>query len=250
MNGISSLRHRGVQYVVLDRPKKLNAVDTPMLRQLATTFADAHDDEVRVVVLTGACRAFCSGGDLSSSEAIGAADAANDVVQAIVTLPKPVVAGVRGPAAGFGCSLALACDLVVAAQSSTFQLAFTKVGLMPDGGASSLLPMSVGRQRAARMAFLAEKFSAATVYEWGLISHLVDDDRYDDELASVARLLADGPTQSYRWIKQALATATLAQLGQVQAIEAAGQAALVRTRDFAEGARAFRERRRAVFEGR
>ena len=236
--------------MVLDRPEKLNAVNTTMLRELRALLTDAADDAVRVVLLTGAGRAFCSGGDLTGNDTAGAVEAANDVVDAIAALPKPVVAGVHGSASGFGCPLALACDLVVAARSATFQLAFTNVGLMPDGGASSLVPASVGRQRAARMALLAEKVPAATAFEWGMISHLADDDNYHAELTAVVQHLAHGPTQAYRWIKQALATATLSELSQVQAIEADGQAALIRTSDFGVGVRAFRDRRRPEFEGR
>lgn len=250
MNGVSCHRDGGVVHLVLDRPEKLNAVNTPMLRELATRLVDADHDEVRAVVLTGAGRTFCAGGDISGADTAGAAEAANDVVQAIAALPKPVVAGVRGAAVGFGCSLALACDLVVAAYSASFQLAFTKVGLMPDGGASSLLPASIGRQRAARMALMAETIPAATAYEWGMISHLADDHLFDAELGAVVDHLAHGPTQSYGRVKQALAAATLSDLTHVQAIEAEGQAALVLTSDFRAGVKAFRERNRPEFSGR
>jgi enoyl-CoA hydratase/carnithine racemase len=171
------------------------------------------------------------------------------VVRAIAALPKPVVAGVRGPAAGLGCALALACDLVVAARSAFFQLAFSQVGLMPDGGASALLPAAIGRARATRMALTAEKVSAAVAFEWGMISHVIDDADYAAELAGVVQAVAVGPTQAYRWIKRALAAATLSELVPVQEIEADGQQRLVKTTDFAEGARAFRDRRSADFRG-
>ena len=251
MNGIACRRDGGVLHVVLDRPDKLNAVDTPMLNELAARLGDAAaDDAVRVVALTGAGRGFCSGGDLTGGDTDGAVQAANEVVQAITALPKPVVAGVHGPAVGYGCPLALACDLVIAARSAYFQLAFSRVGLMPDGGATVLLGAAIGRPRAARMALTAEKVSAATAFEWGMISHLVEDDAYDAELVELLRALAHGPTLSYRWIKKALAAATLGELAPVQAIEADGQRVLIRTDDFREGARAFRERRRPDFEGR
>jgi len=237
--------------VVLDRPGKLNAVDTPMLNELVARLCDAAaDDTVRGVALTGGGRAFCSGGDLTGGDTDGAALAANEVVQAITTLPKPVVAGVQGPAVGYGCPLALACDLVIAARSAYFQLAFSRVGLMPDGGATALLGAAIGRPRAARMALTAERVSAATAFEWGLISHLVEDASYETELAELLQAVARGPTLSYRWIKKALAAATLSELASVQAIEADGQRALVRTDDFREGVRAFRERRQPEFEGR
>jgi hypothetical protein len=171
----------------------------------------------------GQGRAFCSGGDMTGADTDGAAVAANEVVQAIVGLPKPVVAGVRAAAAGFGCPLALACDLVVAARSAYFQLAFTNVGLMPDGGTSAIVVAAIGRPRAARMAILAERITASTAFEWGLISHVVDDDGYDAELTSILAAIANGPTTSYQWVKRALTAATLSPLSAVQAIEADGQ---------------------------
>lgn len=250
MSGISAIRDGGILRVLLDRPEKLNAVDTPMLDELAARLGDAAADEsVRAVVLTGAGRAFCSGGDLSGGDTRGAAQAANEVIRAITEVPKPVVAGVHGPAVGFGCPLALACDLVVAARSAYFQLAFSQVGLMPDGGASALVPAAIGRARAARMALTAEKVPAATAFEWGMISHVVDDGGYQAEVEKVTHAVAAGPTQSYRWIKRALAAATLAELESAHAIEADGQQCLVKTSDFREGARAFQEGRQPDFRG-
>ena len=250
MNGIS-VKHDGtILRILLDRPEKLNAVDTPMLDELSARLGDAAaDDTVRAVLLTGAGRAFCSGGDLTGGDTAGAAEAANRVVRAITALPKPVVAGVHGAAAGFGCPLALACDLVVSAPSAYFQLAFSRVGLMPDGGASALLPGLIGRARAARMALTAEKIDAATAFEWGMISYVTSEDGYDATLQEVLQSVASGPTVSLGWTKRALAAATLGELETVQAIEAEGQSTLIDTEDFREGARAFRERRNPDFHG-
>jgi enoyl-CoA hydratase len=250
VKGISVDHDGTVLRIRLDRPEKLNAVDTPMLDELSSRLRNAAaDDAVRAVLLTGAGRAFCSGGDLTGGDTAGAADSANRVVRAITALPKPVVAGVHGGAVGFGCALALSCDLVVAAPSAYFQLAFTRVGLMPDGGASALLPALIGRARTARMAMTAERVSAAAAFEWGMISHVTSADEYESVLADVLRAVSGGPTMAFGWTKRALAAATLTELEPVQAIEAEGQLALVDTADFREGARAFRERRTPDFQG-
>ncbi|MGV0791174.1 enoyl-CoA hydratase-related protein [Mycolicibacterium sp. XJ1819] len=251
MPTVLAVRDGAVLRLTLNRPDALNAVNTSMLRDLHGHLTRAGDDTaVRVVVLTGAGRAFCAGGDLTGVDTAGAAAAANDVVAAITALSKPVVAGVRGAAAGFGCPLALACDLVVAAESAFFQLAFAKVGLMPDGGASALLPVAIGRARASRMALLAEKITAATAFDWGMISHLVADDGYEQELESVIGALAGGPTRSYGWIKRALVESTLEPLTRSQTVETQGQAELIASADFRIGVTAFRNRTAPRFEGR
>jgi enoyl-CoA hydratase len=251
VNGISVEHDGAVLRIQLDRPAKLNAVDTPMLDELSARLRDAAaDDSVRAVLLTGAGRAFCSGGDLTGGDTAGAAEAANGVVRAVVGLAKPVVAGVQGAAAGFGCALAVACDLVVAAPSAYFQLAFSRVGLMPDGGTSMLLPELIGRARTARMVMTAERVSAATAHEWGMISHLTAEHDHHDVLEQVVQSVAEGPTVSLGWAKRALAAAALGGLDAVQAIEADGQHALVQTQDFLEGTSAFRDRRDPAFRGR
>jgi enoyl-CoA hydratase len=249
MTGISTQLSDGVLHVVLDRPEKLNAVNTPMLQDLAARVRDGNHENVRGPDHRGrAGILFRRRPERKDTD--GAAGAANDAVRSIVDLPKPVIAGVHAPASGFGCSLALACDLVVAAQSAYFQLAFANVGLMPDGGASALIPASIGRQRAARMALLAERISAEKAFEWGLISHVVDDDAYETELAAVVDTLANGLTVSYQWIKRALHDTTLSELDDAQAIEWDGQNALIQTADFRAAVKGFRTRRAPQFEGK
>ncbi|EUA38568.1 putative enoyl-CoA hydratase paaG [Mycobacterium avium subsp. avium 2285 (R)] len=166
------------------------------------------------------------------------------MVRAITEIPKPVVAGVRGAASGVGCALALACDLVVAARSAFFHFAFTRVGLMPDGGTSTLLAATIGRARAARVVLMAERLPAQQAFDWGMISHVVDDDDYDTELAAVVGALATGPTEAYGLSKQALRASTLSTLPHVQALEAGGQRSLAGTEYFRRAASAFRNRSR------
>src|SRR5262249_43649308 len=139
--------------------------------------------------------------------------------------------------------------LAVVAESAFFQLAFTEVGLMTDGGASAFLPAAIGRARAARMALLAEKITATKAFEWGLISHVVPDDDYESEFSNVVQTLANGPTLSYAWIKKALAASALNELAAVQEIETRGQEILHRTEDFREAVRSFRARTRPEFRG-
>jgi enoyl-CoA hydratase len=243
VNGVAAGIDGGVLRLELDKPERRNAVDTPMLCELRDRLGDAADDSVRVVLLTGRGPSFCAGGDLTGENTDGAVYAANEVVQAITELPKPVVAAVRGAASGFGCTLALSCDLVVAERSAFFQLAFVNVGLMPDGGTSALLPVAIGRARAARLALLGEKITAETAFEWGMISHLADDGD-DGELEALLQTLAGGPTMAYGLIKSGLGGATLGALPGAQTLEAEGQMALKDSADFRERVRAFRSRRR------
>ncbi len=211
-------------------------------------------DDVRVVLLAGAGDAFSSGADLSGADAhesldVSALDRANRIIRAIVGLDKPVVAAVNGIAAGVGCSAALACDLVIAKQSAAFLLAFARIGLMPDGGASATVAASIGRARAMRMALLGEALPAQEAYDAGLVSHLVPDDEFDAVVAKVVGRLASGPPLAYAATKRAVNAATLARLDDALERERTGQTLLLRTADVAEGMRAFMEKRRPVFRG-
>jgi len=246
----------GALRITLTRPDRLNALTDAMVRALCEALEGAvAADGVRCVVLTGSGGSFSAGADVEGPDAherfdVRALDAANRLVRAITNLDKPVVAAVNGIAAGVGCSMALASDLVVAASSAQFLLAFTRIGLMPDGGSSYTVAASVGRAKAMRMALLAEPLSAAEAYDAGLASHLVADDELDGLVDRLVRRFASGPPLAFAATKKAVNAATLAGLHEALERERVGQTVLLRTDDVAEGMGAFNERRRPRFRGR
>lgn len=255
--GVDTLVDDGVLRVTINRPARMNAVTTETLEAIAEAFEKhAGDATVRVAVLTGSGRAFCTGADLSSVESAdgppspATIDAANRAVAAIRTFPRPVIGAVNGPAAGVGVSLALSCDLTVAAESAYFLLAFTKVGLMPDGGASALVAASIGRARALKMALLAERLPATEAVAAGLIADAYPDDGYADAIEALAQRIADGPADALGSTKAAINDATLTELDAAFARERAGQLQLLAADDFHEGARAFLDKRPAVYRNR
>lgn len=254
-DGVRTEQDDAILRVTFDRPERLNALTAPMLLAACEAVERAAADAgVRVIVFTGAGRAFSSGADLSGpstveSEDTSTLDAANRLTLALRHAPKPVLAAVNGPAVGVACSVALAADLTVAKESAYLLLAFANVGLMPDGGATALVPAAVGRARAARMAMLAERIPAPMAAEWGLLSHVVPDDDFDAEVERLARRLAEGPTLAYAQTKQALNATTLAGLPQALETERKGQSELMSTADVAEGINAFQQKRKPRFTG-
>lgn len=245
----------GVLSVTLNRPDSLNSLTQDMLEGIADAVAQAATDPaVKLVRLGGEGRGFSSGAGLSASDqeakshnAAGVLNAANRAVASIVNLPKPAVAVVHGAAAGVGVSLALACDIVLASEQAYILLAFTKIGLMPDGGASALVAASIGRARAMKLALLAEKLSAREAFEAGLVSSVHAADELDAEVDRVIGLLKSGPAVALRKTKQAVNDATLTELNNAFARESAGQIQLLNASDLREGIAAFQQRRPAVF---
>jgi enoyl-CoA hydratase len=255
VTGLDVARDGRVLTLTLNRPEQLNALTDELSDALAAELETASTyDDVRVVVLRGAGRAFCAGADISAVDGpmkldVRALDRANRIVRAITRLDKPVVAVVQGPAAGVGCSIALAADLAVTAESARFLLAFARIGLMPDGGSSATVAASIGRARAMRMALLAEPLTGREAYDAGLVSHLTDDDALETVAAEVVAGLAAGAPLAQAATKRAVNAATFIGLDDALERERTGQTLLLRTHDAAEGMRAFAERRTPDFEG-
>lgn len=243
----------GVATITLNAPERLNAVDTAMLDALTAALRDADArDDVRVVALTGAGRGFCAGANLAPSgdEPMDATlVSAGAAIRTLMGSRTPVVALVNGVAAGVGVSLALACPYVLATASASFMLAFTKIGLMPDGGATALVAASIGRARALRMAMTAEKVPAATAVEWGLIAESVPDAEFAARSAALVAGFAAGATRS---LAQTVAAVNAATLDVDSALdrEERGQRDLFTSSDFDEGVAAFLAKRPPVFTGR
>ena len=250
-------KNDGIATLILDRPDKLNALSEEMYHGIADQCAalDA-DDEVRVIVLTGAGRAFCAGGDVDS---MGGYDVVTGrkrsqkhrrTVVNLYNVEKPVIAAVRGPAAGIGFSLALACDLVVASETAYFLAAFKKVGIPPDGGAVFFLTQHLGIARAKEIAYTARKVPAQEAREMGLVTKVVPDDRLEAETLALAQDLASSATYALRLAKRmfhSMYVPTLEMLLEMENIAVSGARL---THDHAEGIAAFKEKRPAKFLGR
>lgn len=238
--------------ITFDRPDRLNSLSAEILHAVADAVDSAPANGARVVVLTGAGRAFSSGADVGADGAppgLDTLDAANRLAASITLAPVPVIAAVNGIAAGVGCSIALAADLAIAAESAGFMLAFTKIGLMPDGGASMFVPAAAGRARAMRMALLAEKISATTAAEWGLIAQVVPDEEFAAAVEKIVQQLAGGPPLALAATKRVVNSATISLLGEILQAERDGQEPLLGSADFVEGMAAFQGKRVARFTG-
>jgi len=252
----------GTATVELNRPEVLNAWNQQLGSDLlAALRAAAEEKSVRAVVVTGAGRAFSSGADLRDMSAAQSTSEERPDVYEMLTqryhpimeiireMPKPVIAAVNGPAAGIGCSLALCCDLIVAAESAYFLLAFVNIGLVPDGGSSLFVPTRVGIARAAEMMMLGERVAAARALEWGLVNRVVEDAKLGEETAALSARLAGGPTRSYAGTKRELNNWLYSRMAEQLDLEARIQQEMSGSADFLEGATAFVEKRTARFSG-
>lgn len=254
---ILSERRGDVLVLTLNRPERLNAAPPALFVELKAAIAAL--DGARAVLITGAGRAFCSGADVGGG-ALGSenpgettyaalTESYNPTMAAIAALGVPVVSAVRGPAAGIGCSLALAADFCVCSETAYFLQAFVNIGLVPDGGASWMLPRLIGRARATEMMMLGEKVPAAKALDWGMVHKVVADDALDAEAFALAERLAAGPTVALGLMRRGLADALESDYAAAMLREAENQRAARGSADSAEGGRAFLEKRKAVFAG-
>jgi 2-(1,2-epoxy-1,2-dihydrophenyl)acetyl-CoA isomerase len=250
----------GIARLTLNRPEKLKSFTAQMHAEIREALRAVVPGGARVLILTGAGRAFCSGQDLSErvpqqgSKPIDIGETVgklyNPLVLGLRNLPMPVIAAVNGVAAGAGANVALACDLIIAARSASFVQAFSRIGLLPDCGGTWSLPRLVGQARALGLALLAEKLTAEQAAQWGLIWRCVEDQELAPTVEALAKQLASGPTLCFARTKQAMyaswGNSLEAQLGE----EREYQRELGTSEDFIEGVTAFMEKRAPRFTGR
>ena len=254
---IETARDGSVLRITLNRPERLNACPPQMADELFEALRDLGD--ARAVLLTGAGRAFCSGADLAASAESSVTGGArsysalqrhyNPMIEMLANLPVPVVAAVNGPAAGVGCSIALAADFVLSGKSGYFLQAFVNIGLVPDGGSSWMLPRLVGLAQASRMMMLGERIHGEEAERIGLIYKCVEDDALEAEAASLAQRLANGPTVALGRMKQVLRNGLSGDLPATLLAEAEGQRVAGNSQDAMIGAMAFLKKEKAVFTG-
>lgn len=243
----------GVTTLTLNRPHVMNALSSEMRAELTDAFRNPLAG-TRCIVLTGAGRAFCSGQDLTDRQA--ALDLQKvlrneyePMIHAIRQAAVPVISAVNGVAAGAGANLALAADVVIAARSANFLQAFTKIGLLPDAGGTFTLPRKIGHARAMGAMLFADKISAEQAADWGMIWEAVPDEGFADHIRDRAMTLAQGPTQAYLAVRQALAASAHHDFDKQLELEAHLQGQLGQTDDFSEGIAAFLEKRSPKFSG-
>jgi 2-(1,2-epoxy-1,2-dihydrophenyl)acetyl-CoA isomerase len=245
-----------VATITIARPDRLNALSGQTVDELRAAVEETGGSGARCLLLTGEGRGFSSGADLAAGgglpDDVGASleKHFNPLLEALFALPIPVVAAVNGPCAGAGCSLALAADIVVAARSAYFLQAFVNIGLIPDAGATWLLPRLAGRARAMQMMMLGERVPAEQALEWGLISRVVEDEAIESEAVALATRLAQGPTVALGLIRKLAREAGHVSLSEALASERAAQREAGRSDDFKAGVAGFLQKMPPRFEGR
>jgi len=244
--------------ITLNKPERLNAIAPAMADEIGQVFYDLG--EARAVLITGEGKGFCSGADLSArgdGSALGSKGGShqalsqhyNPAISQILRAEVPVICAVNGPAAGVGCSLALAADFTIAAERAYFLQAFGNIGLVPDGGSTWLLTRAIGRARATRMMMLGEKISGKQAEDWGLVYKCVADDALMDEARALAEKLANGPTLAIKHMKRNISLALDGNVTEVMLAEAEGQRIAGASQDAMEGGMAFLQKRKAEFKG-
>lgn len=247
----------GVAVITLNRPEKLNSFNREMALLLQKHLDDCKDDAVRCVYITGAGKAFSAGQDLAEvADPQGPgmnkilSEHYNPIVSRIKALEKPVIAAVNGVAAGAGANIALACDIVVAAQSASFLQAFSKIGLIPDSGGTYTLPRLIGLQKATALMMLGEKIAASDAEKMGMIYKVFEDNTFADNAFQIAQFLANMPTKGLALTKQALQASAQNSWEQQLAAEDKYQQQAAATEDYAEGVNAFLAKRQPQFKGK
>jgi 2-(1,2-epoxy-1,2-dihydrophenyl)acetyl-CoA isomerase len=251
----------GAALVTLNRPAALNALSVQLCRDFLDAFAALREQRARAVVLTGAGRAFCAGGDLREMQRLAQLEGRieaffdaplrelHDCIKRIREFPAPVIAAVNGPAFGAGCNLALACDLVVAGESAQFNQSFVRIGLSTDCGGTYIMPRLVGLKRAAEFLFTGATIDAHSAFNWGMINRVVSDNEVLPAAQGLAMQLAQGPTGALSRIKQLLEQSAANDYAAQLDAEAAAQLVSGQSRDFKEGVAAFFEKRPPQFTG-
>lgn len=247
----------GVATITLNRPEVYNALNDGITYELQDAWkAVAKDDQVRVVVLTGSGKAFCSGQDLkaaSGQEKRSFMDSLqkryNPIIRAMRSLPKPILCRLNGVAAGAGCSLALACDMIIASEEATLIEVFINIGLVPDSGSAYFLPRLVGMAKAFELCSMGSRVKAAEALQLGLVNKVVAADQLDAAVKEYSDYFAQAPTKSIGLIKKMLAKSTTSNLEEILEYEAYCQEIAGSTQDYKEGVTAFLEKRKPVFKG-
>jgi len=252
-------KEKGVAVITLNRPQTLNALEAKMIDELFLAFDEIErDDEIRAVVITGAGRAFSSGGhisgiqDLAESTIVGREGVLRlgKLIMRIAAVEKPVIAAVNGLAVGAGCNLALAADIVIASENAVFAEIFSRIGLVPDAGGMYTLPRLVGVSKAKEICFTGDMVAAEEAERIGMVSRVVPTEELEAVALSLAERLAKGPVKALGLIKTIINKGLTSDLAAVCEYEAQAQSILFQTEDFKEGLQAYLEKREPRFKGR